>query len=164
MNANEEQRKNSLKCEISSSHGSEYDVQNCHQGWWWRQYVPQKRRSTIILHGSTSQKTILNFNSLKLRLSGIGRFECCQLSSVSPYVAVAIFRVAYSFRPGWSVIFNSSRENLRRGTTKTSYVTYKNVELKMVCWKIGIQMWDPCHYDSIIERLYLTLWSQSSSK
>jgi hypothetical protein len=28
--------------------------------WWWRQYVPLKRRSTIILHGSTSQKTILN--------------------------------------------------------------------------------------------------------
>jgi hypothetical protein len=27
--------------------------------WWWRQHVPLKRRSTIILHGSTSQKTIL---------------------------------------------------------------------------------------------------------
>jgi hypothetical protein len=26
----------------------------------WRQYAPLKRRSTIILHGSTSQKTILN--------------------------------------------------------------------------------------------------------
>jgi hypothetical protein len=29
--------------------------------WWWRQHVPLKRRSTIILHGSTSQKTNLNF-------------------------------------------------------------------------------------------------------
>jgi len=29
--------------------------------WWWRQYVPLKRGSTIILHGSISQKTILNF-------------------------------------------------------------------------------------------------------
>jgi hypothetical protein len=29
--------------------------------WWWRQHVPLKRRSTIILHGSTSHKTILNF-------------------------------------------------------------------------------------------------------
>jgi hypothetical protein len=29
--------------------------------WWWRQYAPLKRRSTIILHGSTSKKTILNF-------------------------------------------------------------------------------------------------------
>jgi hypothetical protein len=28
--------------------------------WWWRQHVPLKRRSTIILHGSTSQKTNLN--------------------------------------------------------------------------------------------------------
>jgi hypothetical protein len=45
--------------EISSSHGGEYDVQSC-QGWWWRQYEPLKRRSTIILHGSTSQKTTLN--------------------------------------------------------------------------------------------------------
>jgi hypothetical protein len=28
--------------------------------WWWRQYAPLKRRSAIILHGSTSQKTSLN--------------------------------------------------------------------------------------------------------
>jgi hypothetical protein len=28
--------------------------------WWWRQYAPLKRQSTIILHGSTSQKTSLN--------------------------------------------------------------------------------------------------------
>jgi hypothetical protein len=32
-----------------------------HHPWWWRQYVPLKRRSTIILQGRTSQKTILNF-------------------------------------------------------------------------------------------------------
>jgi hypothetical protein len=31
-----------------------------HHPWWWRQYAPLKRRSTIILHCSTSQKTILN--------------------------------------------------------------------------------------------------------
>jgi hypothetical protein len=38
-----------------------------HQGWvrvrawwWWRQYAPLKRLPTIILHGSTSQKIILN--------------------------------------------------------------------------------------------------------
>jgi hypothetical protein len=30
--------------------------------WWWRQYAPLKRRSTIILHGSTTQKTALNIN------------------------------------------------------------------------------------------------------
>jgi hypothetical protein len=28
--------------------------------WWWRQYAPVKRRSTIILHSSISQKTTLN--------------------------------------------------------------------------------------------------------
>jgi hypothetical protein len=32
----------------------------CTHPWWWRQYVPLKRRSTIILRGSTSQKTFLN--------------------------------------------------------------------------------------------------------
>jgi hypothetical protein len=34
--------------------------QRCVLPWWWRQYAPLKRRSTIILHGSTSQKTMLN--------------------------------------------------------------------------------------------------------
>jgi hypothetical protein len=42
-------------CEISSSHGGD--------PWWWRQYVPLKRRSTINLHGSTTQKTALNMNT-----------------------------------------------------------------------------------------------------
>jgi hypothetical protein len=53
-NANTMER--SYLFEISSSHGGEYDD----HPWWWRQHVPLKRRSTIILHGSTSQKTILN--------------------------------------------------------------------------------------------------------
>jgi hypothetical protein len=44
-------------CDISSSHGGEYDVQNC----------LLKRRSTIILHGSISQKTILNIIEIWLR-------------------------------------------------------------------------------------------------
>jgi hypothetical protein len=35
--------------------------------WWWRQYAPLKRRSTIILHGSTSQKTILNIKRYFIR-------------------------------------------------------------------------------------------------
>jgi hypothetical protein len=41
-----------------SAEESSLDVGRHHQGW--RQYAPLKRRSTIILHGSTSQKTILN--------------------------------------------------------------------------------------------------------
>jgi hypothetical protein len=32
-----------------------------HSSPWWKQYVPLKRRSTIILHGSISQKTNLYF-------------------------------------------------------------------------------------------------------
>jgi hypothetical protein len=48
-----------LCCEISSSHGGEYDVQSFHP-WWWRQYAPLKRRSTITLHDSISQKITLN--------------------------------------------------------------------------------------------------------
>jgi hypothetical protein len=56
--------------EISSSHGGEYDVQSCLLGythpWWWRQYAPLKRRSTIILHGSISQKTTLNIMTVVL--------------------------------------------------------------------------------------------------
>jgi hypothetical protein len=32
------------------------------QQGWWRQYAPLKRRSTIILHGSITQKTALNFS------------------------------------------------------------------------------------------------------
>jgi hypothetical protein len=40
------------------------DVSEVHtHPWWWRQYVPLKRRSTIILHGSTTQKTALNIIS-----------------------------------------------------------------------------------------------------
>jgi hypothetical protein len=32
---------------------------NSDHPWWWRQYAPLKRRSTIILHGSISQNTTL---------------------------------------------------------------------------------------------------------
>jgi hypothetical protein len=62
------------KCEISSSHGGEYEVQvwllgcTASSPWWLRQNVRLKRRSTIILHGSTSQKTNLNFRKWLLHL------------------------------------------------------------------------------------------------
>jgi hypothetical protein len=43
--------------------------------WWWRQYAPLKRWSTIILHGSTSQKATLNKNLLeKLILLLLARY------------------------------------------------------------------------------------------
>jgi len=37
----------------------------CLHPWWWRQYTPLKRRSTIILHGSIIQKTALNNPNLQ---------------------------------------------------------------------------------------------------
>jgi hypothetical protein len=47
--------------------------------WWWRQYAPLKRRSTIILHGSITQKTALNIllwkRSSNVTSSGIGRWN-----------------------------------------------------------------------------------------
>jgi hypothetical protein len=39
--------------------------------WWWRQYTPLKRRSTIILHGSTTQKTALNIVQKNVGTFGI---------------------------------------------------------------------------------------------
>jgi hypothetical protein len=55
---------------------------------WWRQHAPLKRRTIIILHGSTSQKTILNFilaavrtwklQKLQIRLDkGYPNFSTC---------------------------------------------------------------------------------------
>jgi hypothetical protein len=43
--------------------------------WWWRQHVPLKRRSTIILHGSTSQKTFLNFILAAVRTWNLRRLK-----------------------------------------------------------------------------------------
>jgi hypothetical protein len=51
-------------------------VQNYLLGWW-RQHVPLKRRLTIILHGSTSQKTILNFILAAVRTWNLTRFLWC---------------------------------------------------------------------------------------
>jgi hypothetical protein len=48
--------------------------------WWWRQYAPLKRRSTIILHGSRSQKTTPNHVDVLLvllSLKGIFILLCC---------------------------------------------------------------------------------------
>jgi hypothetical protein len=44
-----------------------------HQGW--RQYAPLKRETTIILHGSTSQKTIMNFILAAVRTLNLTYFK-----------------------------------------------------------------------------------------
>jgi hypothetical protein len=43
--------------------------------WWWRQYAPLKRRSTIILHGNISQKTILNIIFAAVRTWNLTHFS-----------------------------------------------------------------------------------------
>jgi hypothetical protein len=68
-------------CEISSSHGGEYDIQNCLLGW--RQYAPLKRRSTIILHGSTSQKTIVKIFRSVLSSCLTTNTPCCYIITLS---------------------------------------------------------------------------------
>jgi hypothetical protein len=54
-----------------------------HQGWWWRQYAPLKRRSTFILHGSITQKTTLNMIKICSRIFFRGEAKpsspCCKI-------------------------------------------------------------------------------------
>jgi hypothetical protein len=49
---------------------------SCDVPRWWKQYAPLKRRSTIILHGSTSQKTILNIILDALRTWNLTFVSC----------------------------------------------------------------------------------------
>jgi hypothetical protein len=53
--------------------------------WWWRQHLPLKRRSTIILHGSTTQKTALNMGKDAVLVYGrIGSHAASCLGSEAP--------------------------------------------------------------------------------
>jgi hypothetical protein len=58
---------------------------------WWRQYAPLKRRSTIILHGSISQKTILNIilAAMKLKISHFKASSLkCFISTITYWISV----------------------------------------------------------------------------
>jgi hypothetical protein len=48
-------------CVLKLKHSKAVWSSDLSSPWWWRQRVSLKRRSTFILHGSTSQKTNLNF-------------------------------------------------------------------------------------------------------
>jgi hypothetical protein len=67
--------------------------------WWWRQYAPLKRRSTIILHGSTSQKTILN--KTKKQLAEI-------LHVINPLLQTQIACVSFWAIPSSSAVGNDN--------------------------------------------------------
>jgi hypothetical protein len=65
--------------------------------WWWRQYAPLKHRLTIILHGSTSQKTILNIILAAVRtwnLTSIVSFYRLVLISNNLYLCILIKSIA----------------------------------------------------------------------
>jgi hypothetical protein len=51
--------------------------------WWWRQYAPLKRRSTIILHGSISQKTTLNFKYSSQQPQSTSIYSCVSHTTFS---------------------------------------------------------------------------------
>jgi hypothetical protein len=53
-----------LYCHVKwlSADVSEVSTASITHPWWWRLYALLKRRSTIILHGSISQKKTLNIN------------------------------------------------------------------------------------------------------
>jgi hypothetical protein len=82
-----------ISCEISSSHGGEYDV--FRDPWWWRQYIPLKRRSTIILHGSTTQKTALNIILYHVNISDLVYKDDSSVDSiqhdVGTHASIAVF-------------------------------------------------------------------------
>jgi hypothetical protein len=73
--------------------------------WWWRQHAPLKRRSTIILHGSTSQKTILNFILASVRTWNLTTYPWFD-------AGVHISCLLWAWR--WSISLDSLRRNLER--------------------------------------------------
>jgi hypothetical protein len=88
--------------------------------WWWRQYAPLKRRSTIILHGSTSQKTILNFSS-SVGLSAYA--SCCLASQDDGYDEDWQATVTDSWRDDCSSLVSTSDCKLESAVHNLSLVT-----------------------------------------
>jgi hypothetical protein len=74
------------RCEISSSHGGEYDVQSCLLGY--------TAGSTIILHGSITQKTALNIEFNVGNCNLIVMFERCEIyNGIPSHIQVFHFNV-----------------------------------------------------------------------
>jgi hypothetical protein len=69
---------------------------------WWRQHVRLKRRPTNILHGSTSQKTILNFKMSTGRLfPGVNRGRGVMLRTHLHLVTRSIMSRTHTSSPPW---------------------------------------------------------------
>jgi hypothetical protein len=82
-----------------------------HQGWvthpwWWRQHASLKRRSTIILHGSTSQKTITNL----IKMFVLRDVASCSLLDVDRWFrrAYCLHHQCVSFSETWMTILQTT--------------------------------------------------------
>jgi hypothetical protein len=62
--------------------------------WWWRQYAPLKRRSTIILHGSISQKTTLHIILAAVRTWNLTSYNAVHLIQRQYNTAVNVQNMA----------------------------------------------------------------------
>jgi hypothetical protein len=103
--------------------------------WWWRQYAPLKRRSTIILQGSTSQKTILNIILAAVRtwnLTSIVSFYRLVLISNNLYLCILIKNIAgksyHYIPPQW-------KHCLYRCVYPSKDIFFKNI------WKQPEHLW-----------------------
>jgi hypothetical protein len=89
---------------------------------WWSQHVILKRRSTIILHGSTSQKTNLNFILAAVRTWNltmcldIKRSGSCRCDGIMSQNCG--HRRAYCSPPRWHTSMNSWRNDSNRRNPK----------------------------------------------
>jgi hypothetical protein len=91
--------------------------------WWWRQYAPLKRRSTIILHDSTSQKTILNIILAAVR--NLTRRNALHVRQLVPLLCAACDVIIATQAYAWNCLGSSMRQENRvasRGNT-THFVT-----------------------------------------
>jgi hypothetical protein len=81
--------------------------------WWWRQHVPLKRRLTIILYGSTSQKT--NLNS-KWKLANLWRQYLSYCLTVLFYLKIRVISSAvFSFKKKGGRWFRNAKNDPKFG-------------------------------------------------
>jgi hypothetical protein len=72
--------------------------------WWWRQHAPLKHRSTIILHGSISQKT-----TLIIVLAAVRTWNLTKYLHASFWYRTRILVV---FRDNFSSFINLARDSV----------------------------------------------------
>jgi hypothetical protein len=106
--------------------------------WWWRQYAPLKRRSTIILHGSITQKTALNNYSAYLRTTYRSvYFKRSAVENLDILLVRSIVCVEKQWAKKRSLsIYKSMFDNIRKETRN------QFVKAVTVPFRIKINWWD----------------------